>query len=99
MSGTVSTYPTGPNVSGAFNTVTVGPYAGAGSFLAGVWYVAGDSVGLGGGTVNGQGHHGMIINDIVGTGFQRLPGVNALVRARSTFLIPVELIDFTVTDE
>lgn len=88
----------GPNVSGAFNAITFGPYAGAGTFLAGVWYVAGDSVGLGGGTVNGQGHHGMVINDIVGTGFQPLPGVNALVRVTTGF-IPVELINFTITDE
>ncbi len=88
----------GPNVSGAFNAVDIGPYAGAGSFLAGIWYVAGDTVGLGPGTVNGQGHHGMVINDIVGTGFQTLPGLNALVRATTGF-IPVELMYFEVTDE
>ncbi|MCP3912413.1 MAG: hypothetical protein GY713_15825 [Actinomycetia bacterium] len=88
----------GPNASNAFNTHSVGPYAGAGSFLAGVWYTAGDTVGLGTGTTNGQGHHGMAINDIVGTGFSTIPGINALVGATSAF-IPVELMDFKVTDE
>ncbi len=83
--------------SGGFNTVTIGPYGGAGSFLAGVWYVADDTVGLGSGTVGGQGHHGMVINDIDGTGFATLPGLNALVRAKYV-VIPVELMDFTVTD-
>ena len=85
-------------VSNAFNSVSVGPYAGAGSFLAGVWYVAGDTVGLGTGTVNGQGHHGMVINDIEGTGFVQLTTLNALVGATSAF-IPVELMDFKVTDK
>lgn len=87
-----------PIASNAFNSFSVGPYAGAGSFLAGVWYVAGDTVGLGTGTVNGQGHHGMVINDILGTGFVQLTTLNALVGATSAF-IPVELMDFKVTDE
>ncbi len=87
----------GPNVSGAWNSFAVGPYSGVGSFLAGVWYVAGDTVGLGSGTVNGQGLHGMVINDIVGTGFTTIP-LNAMVRAQTQF-IPVELMDFKVTDE
>ena len=39
----------------------------------------------------------MAINDIVATGFTTLPGLNALVRA-STAFIPVELMDFQVTD-
>lgn len=83
--------------SGAFNNFSLGPYAGGGSFLAGIWYIGGDTVGLGSGTVNGQGHHGMLINDIVGTGFATLGPINALVGA-STAFIPVELMDFTVTD-
>ncbi len=85
-------------VSSGWNIVTVGPYAGSGSFQAGVWYGAGNAVGLGSGTIAGQGHHGMAINDIVGTDWQTLPGLNALLRA-STTLIPVELMDFTVSDE
>ncbi len=89
----------GPNVSGAFNSVTFGPYVGVGSFLAGAWYVAGDTVGLGSGTVAPQGHHGMVINDIVGTGFATLPGLNALVRASTGFIVPVELQNFSINDE
>lgn len=86
-----------PN-SGAFNTVTISPAVGTGSFLAGVWYIGGDTVGLGTGTVNGQGHHGMMINDIAGTGFAALGTVNALVGA-STAFVPVELMSFSVSDE
>lgn len=73
---------------------TAASYTGA-SFLAGVWYVAGDTVGLGSGTVGGQGHHGMIINDVVGTGYMPLPTVNALVRPTGDIL-PVELMSFTI---
>jgi len=69
-------------------------YVGS-SFLAGVWYFGGDSVGLGSGTVAGQGGHGMYINDISGTGFVALSSVNALVRA-SGDVLPVELMTFTV---
>ena len=83
------------NGTGAFNTATFGPYAGGGSFQAGVWYVAGDTVGLGSGTTAGQGHHGMMINDIVGTGFASLPSLNALVGA-TTVVVPVELMEFSV---
>lgn len=84
--------------AGAFNTFTLAtPVAGAGSFQAGIWYFGGDSVGLGAGTVGGQGHHGMLINDFNGTGFSTLPGLNALFRVKTAF-IPVELMDFTVTD-
>jgi hypothetical protein len=85
------------NGSNAFNThVFASPvnYPGS-SFLAGIWYVAGDTVGLGAGTVNGQGHHGMWINDIAGTGFATLSGLNALVGA-SGDVLPVELMTFTV---
>ncbi len=80
------------------NTITIGPYAGVGSFQAGVLYTAGAAVGLGSGTVAGQGHHGMAINDVAGTDFRTLSGFNAMVRAGTAF-IPVELIDFTVSDE
>ncbi len=89
------------NGDGAFNTLSFGtPHVisgdGAQSFLAGVWYIAGDTVGLDSGTVGGQGHHGMIINDIVGTGFATLPGQNAIVRAKGSFnaVGPPELIEF-----
>jgi len=69
-------------------------YTGS-SFLAGVWYIGGDTVGLGSGTTGGQGHHGMSINDIAGTGFATLPGLNALVAAAGDIL-PVELMTFTI---
>lgn len=82
---------------GAWNTATITAqnYVGA-SFLAGVWYTAGDTVGLGTGTTGGQGHHGMVINDIVGTDFQTMSGLNALVRAGGDVLVPVELMSFSV---
>jgi hypothetical protein len=88
------------NGSGSFNTAPFGPpnmYSG-GSFLAGVWYVAGDTVGLGSGTVNGQGHHGIAINDIVGTDFQTVPGLNAIVGATGEIIVPVELMGFSVDE-
>jgi len=88
------------NGSGVFNTHTFGaPLVGSASFLAGVWYIGGDTVGLGTGTVAGQGHHGMLINDIVGTGFTTLPGLNALVGAATANIIPVELTGFSISDE
>jgi hypothetical protein len=78
------------------NHVFATPVAYPGSsFLAGVWYIAGDTVGLATGTTAGQGHHGMLINDVVGTGFQLLTGVNAMVRA-SGDVLPVELMSFTI---
>ncbi|MCU0305782.1 MAG: hypothetical protein MUC56_17155 [Thermoanaerobaculales bacterium] len=82
---------------GAFNVhAFASPIAYTGSsFLAGVWYIAGDTVGLGAGTVAGQGHHGMQINDIAGTGFAPLSGLNALVAVAGDIL-PVELMSFTV---
>ena len=83
--------------SGALNVHTFGApinYSGN-TFLAGVWYVAGDTVGLGGGTRNSQGHHGMHINDIVVTGFTPLPNLNALVRVAGDVL-PVELMNFEI---
>jgi len=85
------------NGPGAINThVYATPIAYTGSsFLAGVWYVAGDTVGMGTGTVLGQGHHGMMINDIVGTGFAPLTTLNAMVAAAGDIL-PVELMTFTV---
>lgn len=102
VAGTAASVLTSANVSlnngsGAFNTYTFATpvnYPGS-SFLAGIWYVAGDSVGLGSGTTNGQGYHGMMINDIVGTGFAPLSSLNALVGA-SGDVLPVELMTFTV---
>ncbi|MEM8964367.1 MAG: hypothetical protein AAGD38_22970 [Acidobacteriota bacterium] len=83
---------------GAFATHTFAtPIAGTGTFLAGVWYTGGDVPGLGTGTAGGQGHHGMRINDIVGTGFTLIPGVNALVGV-STAFVPVELQSFSISD-
>lgn len=85
------------NGSATWNTATITAqnYTGTG-FLAGVWYVAGDSVGLGSGTVGMQGHHGMRINDIVGTDFATVASVNAMVRATGDVLVPVELMSFSV---
>ena len=85
-----------PNAGGINSYVFPTPVAYTGSsFLAGVWYISGDTVGLGSGTVAGQGHHGMVINDIAGTGFATLSGLNALVAAAGDIL-PVELMTFTV---
>ncbi len=87
-----------PSNGGAFNTVT-GSWSYTGpSFLAGVWYIGGDTVGLGSGTAGGQGDHGMVINDLLGTGFQTLQGLNALVRTTGT-IIPVELQSFSIADD
>ena len=79
------------------NTPGIG--LGAAKFLceeAGAMCIAGDTIGLGSGTVAGQGHHGMSINDIVGTDFITLSGINALVRASGDIIIPVELMTFSV---
>lgn len=79
-----------------------------GPFLAGMWNftAASDSVAVGSGSVNGQGFHGISINDITGTGFNSAltsagMGVNALVRVSGDVLqdtVPVELMDFTIED-
>ena len=101
VAGTVAPFYDDTNVplnvgSGAFNSFTFpAAFVGAGSFQAGVWYVAGDTVGLGSGTVASQGHHGMAINDISGTDFQTLGSLNALVSAR-TAVVPVELMQFSI---
>ena len=65
------------------------------SFLAGIWYIAGDTVGLASGTTGGQGYHGMWINDVVGTQFALLSTINGMVGA-SGDVLPVELMTFTV---
>lgn len=84
-----------------FNTVTLFQAISGSSFLLGVWADGSpisDLVGLdSAGTQNGQGFHGMIINDIVGTGFQTLPGVNTIVRP-VVYSFPVELLSFTVDE-
>jgi hypothetical protein len=84
---------------GGFNTrATAVNYVGN-TFLAGVWYVANDAVGLGTGTTGGQGDHAMVINDIVGTGYQSLAGFNGLVRASGNVIIPVELTGFEIVSD
>lgn len=86
-----------PANAGGFNTAALNiPYVGN-TFLAGVWYIGGDTVALGTGTTAGQGIHGMLINDIVATGFSAL-SVNTLIRARGNVVIPVELTAFEVLD-
>ena len=87
-----------PVAPGTWNTHTFATpvaYTGA-SFLAGVWFFGGDSVGLGSGTAGGQGHHGMLINDIAGTGFAPLTSLNALVTASGDVLVPDELMSFSI---
>ncbi len=101
VSGTVAPSLTSlsvPAATGAWNTYTFGTavsYTG-GSFLAGMWYFGSDVVALGGGTANGQGHHGMHINDGSGTGFTAPGTFNALVRAGGDVLVPVELMSLSV---
>ncbi len=96
-----------PLAAGTFNTIPASSFsssariinafsaAGTQALLVGVWYVAGDTVALGSGTVGGQGMHGMLINDIAATDYQALTGVNALIRLQGSNL-PVELVEFTV---
>jgi hypothetical protein len=78
---------------------------GAASFQAGVWNpgdasttttvpCATDCVGIDTGTVNGQGFHGMMVQDINGLSWQQFDW-NALVRPIGTN-VPVELMDFKV---
>jgi len=84
---------------GGFNTrATAVNYVGN-TFLAGVWFVSGDTPGLGSGTTGGQGFHAMLINDIVGTGYQPVASFNALVRASGNVVIPVELTGFEVVSD
>jgi len=101
VSGTAASVLTSASVPAASNTFNMHTFAtpinyGGASFLAGVWYISGDTVGLGTGTAGGQGYHGMLINDIAGTGFQPLSTLNALVRASGDVMIPVELMTFSV---
>ncbi len=82
-------------LSTGWNTfATTHSYVGN-TFLAGAWYFGGDSVALGTGTTNTQGHHGMRINDIVGTGYNALTTVNTLFRVSGN-PIPIELMTFSV---
>ncbi len=80
-----------------FNFGYTGP-----SFLLGVWADGSpitDMVGVdSAGTVGGQGFHGMVINDIVGTGFQTLPSSNVIMRPTGNLVVPVELMSFSVDE-
>lgn len=103
VAGTAASVITSVNVPVAvgFNTLAFSHSYTGPSFLAGVWNNAappgGDHLGLdSAGTMSGQGFHGMLINDIVGTGFQTLPGVNAIFRATGNLVVPVELMSFSV---
>ncbi len=74
-------------------------YAG-GNYLVGVWYFGGDVPGLGTGTLGGQGHHGMNINDgTTLTGYMPSTTFNALIRPAGDMLTPVELMNFTLTND
>jgi len=97
-------------VTAGLNTVTLTTpisYAN-GPFLAGMWnFTAGsDSAAVSTGTLNGQGFHGISINDIAGTGLNTGitsvgMGLNAIMRVSGDVLqdtVPVELIDFTIED-
>jgi len=97
----ISTQATGLN-SGTFNNfvfTTPINYAGN-TFLAGVWLNAAppgaDALGLGSGTVGGQGHHGVVINDVTPTAFTTVPSVNYLIRPTGNIITPVELINFEI---
>ncbi len=107
VSGTMASVVTSasiPTVPG-LNTVTVAvPYSN-GTFLAGVWFISGDTLQGSTGTVGGQGFHGISINDIAATGLQPATsggmGVNAIFRVSGDVLqatVPVELMDFTIED-
>lgn len=72
------------------------------SFLLGGWQpaaTASDIVGVSSGTTNGQGFHGMTINDISGTGFNRPGTFNMVGGASGNIIIPVELMDFEIVDD
>ena len=97
-------------VTTGLNTVTLTAalnYAN-GPFLAGMWNftAASDSAAVSTGTVNGQGFHGISINDIAGTGLNTGitsagMGLNGILRVSGDVLqdtVPVELIDFTIED-
>lgn len=92
----------GGAVNSTFNAVPVSPSVGS-SFLAGQYigtFGSGpDQVGMRSGSINGQGFHAMQINFVGGTaggtGFQTLPGLNAMVRA-SGVIVPVELMSFDI---
>ena len=89
-------------VSNYFNQIGVAPLAIGSSFLVGQYvgtYLGPDSIGIRTATTNGQGYHAMQINYVspaVATGFQTIPGQNAMVRLRGNLLVPVELMRFTV---
>lgn len=91
-----------PAVTG-FNTATLSPavnYVGS-SFLAGVWYFGADVPGLGTATVNGQGIHGVHINDNPSTLNSYTPSTtfNAIFGATGNLLTPVELMSFSISDQ
>lgn len=109
--GTAASVVTSANIPSTtgLNTFTPAPaiaYAN-GPFIAGVWFIAGDTLQGSTGTVNGQGFHGVSINDIVGTGLNTMvttgggSRVNAIFRVSGNVLqqtVPVELMDFTIED-
>jgi len=93
-----------------FATPVVVPTTGGApfSFLAGVWNptagpgtptpCANDCLGFdNSGTVNGQGFHGMAIEDIGGGNFTPIPTANGMLRV-SGKNVPVELMDFSIDD-
>lgn len=104
--GTVAPKITSLNVSGValgFNTIPYSfGYTGP-SFLLGVWLdsAASDLVGLDNNT-GGQGFHGIAIDDAfpgtVGTNFQTIGAVNAIVRPTGNIVVPVELMTFSVDE-
>ncbi len=109
ISGTQANVVTSVNIPGlvtGLNTHTfTSPVAYSnGPFLAGIWQFGSEAVNVSTGTVNGQGFHGIEINDVAGTGLNTaltLNGspVNAILRVSGDVLqgsVPVELIDFSI---
>ncbi len=91
------------SITPGMNTVGVGPFNYVGStFLAGMWQftVGSDTPAVASGTTGGQGFHGMSINDVVGTGFNRPGTFNAVMRPSGNLLaIPVELTGFEIVED
>lgn len=95
----ITSFSTGPLTTGA-NSITLGSpinYVGN-TFLAGVWNFGADVVNVATGTVGGQGFHGMSINDVTGTAFNRYTMTNGAVGVSGDVATPVELMLFSVEE-
>ena len=89
-------------LAAGLNTITINPvstsnaYTG-GTFLAGIWRIAGDTPAIATGTVMGQGFHAIDINDgMPGNMFAVIPNMNAAFAVTGNLTTPVELMNFKV---